>query len=116
MDFRVKGGRGKPEKEGALRLRKEMERHGWHVHRLNVSTGNYSTPGFPDFYCTHLRFGVRWIETKIEGGRLESSQVERFKQFAEHNIGVWILTDERDYQKLFEQPNWWQLCWQGMIR
>ena len=102
----IKKKREAPEKDGAKRLIKEMMLHCWKVHRLNVSAGTYSTPGFPDYYATHKIHGAKWIETKVPNGTLSSSQVERFKSFAEHNIGVWILFDEKDYPKLFDPPNW----------
>ena len=114
MEF--KHPKGKPEKEGAQRCVKEMRKHGWKCHRLNVSAGEFSTTGFPDYYCTHLKFGSRWIEFKQPNGRLEPSQVERFRDFAEHGIGVWVMHDENDYQLLFEKPNWWKWTWKGLIR
>lgn len=105
-----------PEKDGAKRLIQVAKKHGWKCHRLNISAGNYSTPGFPDYYFTHVKYGARWVEFKVPSGRLESSQVEKFKEFAEHGIGVWILYDEKDYDKLLKESNWWQYTWRGLIR
>jgi hypothetical protein len=109
VNFKSK--RGKPEKEGALRLIHEMERHNWTVHRLNVSAGTYSTPGFPDYYATHKFHGTRWIETKTERGTLSTSQIERFTKFAKDGVGVWVLSDEQDYEKLFLEANWGKFLW-----
>lgn len=109
MEIRKK--REAPEKDGAKRLIKEMTRHGWDVHRLNVSAGEYSTVGFPDYYATHKLHGSRWIETKTHTGKLLVSQIERFSRFAAHNIGVWVLTDELDYEKLFQPSNWGKFSW-----
>lgn len=114
MDF--KKPKGKPEKEICKKIIDLMEKDGWFVHRLNVSAGVYSTTGFPDYYCTHLRHGQRWIEIKTPTGGLEISQIERFKRFGQHGIGVWILTREGDYTKLFEPPNWHTYCLRGKIR
>lgn len=125
------------EKEGTKRCIRLMEQDGWQCHRLNVSAGQFSTPGFPDYYCTILRSKLfillekwnpiykndgerqhynvltqnfRWVEFKRPDGGVEYSQIKRFNNFAKHDIGTWILHTEEDYKKLFKPPNWWQFC------
>ena len=127
--------RKEKEKEGAKRCIDLMRQDGWKCHRLNVSAGEFSTTGYPDYYCTiechnllrKLReFNINWVDSEcnklllnntrwIEFKRsrsssLEMSQIQRFRQFAEHNVGVWILRDENDYSLIYKEPNWWQWC------
>lgn len=107
----IKKKREAPENDGKARLIAEMKRHLWKVHKLNVSAGIYSTPGFPDLYATHKVHGQRWIETKVEDGYVRRTQIDKFLEFAAHDIGVWVLFDERDYPKLFEPCNWGKFLW-----
>lgn len=100
--------RKKPEKTGAQRLINLMRSEGWKCRRLNVSAGIYSTPGFPDYFCTHYKYGQRWIETKALGMKLRQEQAEFARDCEVANIGVWVCHDEKDYQLLFEKPNWWR--------
>ena len=108
--------RGKPEKRASEALVDLMQSHGWVIKRLNVSAGNYSTPGWPDYFAAHHKHGPRWIEMKIKGGSLEESQIKFCTDFAAVKVGVWILTGPNDYKLLFEEPNWWQYCMRGKIR
>ena len=112
MEF--KEPRSKPEKEGADRLIKFMKSRGWYMFpRLH---GSMFQKGYPDSLWGHKAFGQRFIEFKIRTGGLEPSQVEIFTKMAAYGIGVWVLYDERYYNKLFEPPNWWQYCMRGRIR
>ena len=80
-----------------------MRNEGWKCRRLNVSAGIYSTPGFPDYFCTHYKHGQRWIETKAPGGKLRKEQ-EEFASYCEMaNIGVCVFNDEKDYTLIFDK-------------
>lgn len=110
--------RGKPEKEGAQRAIVALRADGWFVKRLNVSAGQYSTPGFPDYYAVHkFRKLWRWIEFKIRGGSLELSQVELWTKWIEAGVHVYVISDEKDIPLLYKpEGNWWQFCIRGKIR
>jgi hypothetical protein len=115
MQFRQP--RAKPEKEAATKLIKLMRKEGWYVKRLNVSAGQYSTPGFPDYYCLHKVHGQRWVETKShDSGKLEASQLDTFAEWSKYGMGVWVLTGESDYKLLFEKPNWWKYAFRGDVK
>jgi len=67
--------------------------------------GNKYQSGFPDLYCFHHTFGVRWVEVKRPiGYRFTSAQIHFFP----HIQKVWIMTapTEVEYAKLFSDPNW----------
>ena len=131
------------ERDGKRRFIEVAKKEGWQVHTLNVSAGEFSTTGFPDAFmaispsrlCSLLyrykdviskitlpfeinivRENYRWIEFKTKTGLLEASQVERFRKFAECNIGVWVVFDETDYLDIFRPPNWWKFCLAGRIK
>lgn len=70
--------------------------------------GSLYQSGFPDLYCDHPDYGVRWVEMKNpEGYKFTKAQVETFPKF---NCGIWIITaaTEYEYKKLFRPPNWYQ--------
>lgn len=80
--------------------------HEWFVKELH---GNVYQNGFPDLFAAHAKSGTRWIEVKLPtGSRLEQSQRDTFGEFTKRNIGVWILTDDSDWEfnKLFGPSNW----------
>lgn len=58
----------------------------------------------------------RWIETKTKEGSLEPSQAELYGKWIGHNVGTWVLHDEKDYPLLFQFPNFSSLCLRGKIR
>lgn len=83
---------------------------GWLV---KPTHGDQYQSGFPDLYCTHSRYGSRWVEVKLpgmKGSRFTSAQMEWFPKFCANGSGVWILTGatETEYQKLFKNFNWWE--------
>jgi hypothetical protein len=83
---------------------------GWFV---KPTHGNMFQSGFPDLFCTHTRYGQRWIEVKLpdmKGSHFTGAQLEDFPKLCANGSGVWILTaaTELEYQKLFARPNWYQ--------
>lgn len=89
------------------RIIKLLTLKGWYT---KVTHGNALQKGLPDIFACHSSYGSRWIEIKRPvGGRYTSAQLTVFKSFASKNIGVWLLTGEHDYDRLFGPPNWHSL-------
>src|SRR4051794_9550684 len=72
--------------------------------------GNIYQVGFPDLFCAHLKYGMRWVEVKNPNGySFTPAQVEVFPQMAAAGVGIWIITDPFQLPDiLFKPPNWWQ--------
>lgn len=73
--------------------------------------GGMFQAGFPDLYCTHIKYGVRWVEVKLpemKGSRFTNAQKEWFPKLSANGTPIWILTGatESEYRKLFEAENW----------
>lgn len=84
-----------------------MVTRGWLVKETH---GNLYQSGFPDLYCTHSQYGIRWIECKQETGYcFTPAQLEWFPKFTANGTGIWILcaATESEYLKLWHPPNWW---------
>jgi hypothetical protein len=65
----------------------------------------------PDLYIAQKRYGSRWVEVKNpEHYRFTAAQLETFPRMTAAGVGIWILTaaTEKEYQKLFTYPNWYQ--------
>ncbi len=79
---------------------------GWHVMQTH---GNMYQSGFPDLFCTHSRYGQRWVEVKNpKSYKFTPAQLEDFPKICANGSGVWVLiaaTDD-EYGKLFKAPNW----------
>ncbi len=95
--------RGKPEAKGANRLCNYMRARGWGIWKIG---GSKYTVGWPDYYAYHPQHGHRWIETKTKTGKLEPSQKIRFRELTDKGDKVYVLTDEKHYDRLFKEPNW----------
>ena len=73
--------------------------------------GNMYQCGFPDIFAGHRKYGQRWIEVKRAGKGNYSftpAQLEWFPVLTGARVGIWILTNDTDYEieKLFKPPNW----------
>lgn len=97
--------RGHPELDGSKRLRAVMKKAGWWTGKTH---GNQFQRDWPDLFCCHKSFGIRWIETKSTTGKLSVGQGNLAAEWARFGVGVWVLRDERDYEWLFREPNWWR--------
>jgi len=65
--------------------------------------------GFPDLFCAHVTWGIRWVEVKRPVGyRFTAAQLHWFPLFMSAGVGVWVLTSERDSEilKLKGPANW----------
>jgi hypothetical protein len=83
---------------------------GWFVKETH---GNMYQSGFPDLFCTHARYGHRWVEVKDPnrtGDPFTPAQKKTFPLLCMHGSGVWVLVgaNDREYDKLFRKFNWWQ--------
>jgi len=70
--------------------------------------GSIFQAGFPDVFVTHSRYGMRWIEFKIEKHyRFTAAQLEEFPKFAANGTGIWICTDIAQLPGLLFKPQNW---------
>lgn len=99
-----------PEKRIQKAVEEFLTNRGWYVLRTH---GNAVQSGFPDDYCTHKRYGPRWVEIKLpgmKGSQFTAAQLEVFPKLINNGAGVWIITGatEEEYRKLFKKPNYWE--------
>lgn len=92
------------EKTGSDRLRQYMHSQGWFT--VKIPGGRFLS-GFPDIFATHPLHGIKLIETKVPTrGKLSDSQKAMFNKLSRHGAKIYILHDEKNYDKLFNEPNW----------
>lgn len=103
--MQFKGPRRQDEKRGSDKLRAFLQQRGWNVEKTH---GSQYQSGWPDLYAMHPNYGERWIETKTDSGRIRNSQRIKFTKWRRFGVKVWILRDEKDYEWLFGEPNWWR--------
>lgn len=87
-------------------LMRFLENRGWIVENMH---GNMYQSGIPDLYCFKKEYGERWIDVKVEGRySFTKAQIIKWPKWEKAGIGIWILTGstQRDYDRLFEPPNW----------
>ncbi len=69
--------------------------------------GNAYQCGLPDLFCCSQSYGIRWIEVKNpKKFAFTDAQLTVFTKFASKNVGIWVMTDEKQYDNLFGRPNW----------
>lgn len=73
---------------------------------VKATHGNMYQWGFPDLFCAHRRYGIRWVEVKTPSGHFTPAQLEWFPKFQSAGVGVWVMLGTDDYSKLFGPPNW----------
>lgn len=83
-----------------------MEANGWFVIKTH---GNAFQSGLPDLYATHRVYGQRWIEMKVEGGRLTPAQAYTFKKLSAHGDKIWILRGPDDYPLILKPTDNWKI-------
>jgi len=106
--------KARPEDLIVQQLKSYLKTRDWLVKKTH---GNEFQSGFPDLFCYHRKYGLRWIEVKTPTGHLQGSQIQFFQELAAVGCGVWILTAANDdqYQLLFSSANWfWFLPHMGM--
>ena len=78
----------------------------WHVERM---VGNMYQSGVPDIYIAHKKYGDRWVDLKNPTSyEFTRAQIAKWPIWDAHGIGIWIITCNEDYPKLFKPPNWRQ--------
>lgn len=95
--------RNQPEKRGENELRDYMARQGWLTVKL---AGSKFQKHLPDLLCIHPDFGVKFIEMKAEKGVLSDEQRMMFRKMERYGAKIYIFRNSRDYDKLFDIPNW----------
>lgn len=84
-------------------VRRALSLTGWGTWK---SHGNKFQKGWPDLFACHSEHGARWIEMKTPRGKLTRDQRIMFPRWAEHGVGIWILTGVHDIALLWCLPNW----------
>lgn len=85
---------------------KYLRFRGWYVKETH---GNMYQSGFPDLYCSHVKYRQRWVEVKNPlQYSFTSAQRENFPLMSANGSPIWILTaaTEDEYRKLWCPENW----------
>lgn len=78
----------------------------WYVKETH---GNLYQSGFPDLFCTHIKYGHRWVEVKNPKHFVFTpAQMLTFPLLVANGSGVWVLVGPEDSEidKLFKPCNW----------
>lgn len=72
--------------------------------------GSVYQSGFPDLYCTHIKYGARLVEVKLpgmKGSKFTPAQLEWFPILHGNGSPIWVLVaaNEAEYKKLFQPAN-----------
>jgi hypothetical protein len=97
-----------PEYHVRAAIIKMLEGYGWIV---KIVHGSMYQSGLPDLYCTHKKYGPRWIEVKLPnmvGSRWTAEQYKTFPILSDNGTPIWVLVaaTETEYKKLFMPENW----------
>jgi hypothetical protein len=63
-----------PEKRVQAAVKRNLKTLGFHVSDLSQPRASMQTPGLPDLFAMHARYGAVWIEVKAPGGKLSANQ------------------------------------------
>lgn len=79
---------------------------GWFVQRMH---GSMYQSGVPDIWCSHAKYGPRWIEVKRKSGhRFTAAQQEKFPQMAAAGATIHVAFSVDEIPTLlFKAPNWY---------
>lgn len=76
---------------------------GWVV---KATHGSAYSSGFPDLFCWHPCYGLRWVDVKVEDRfSYTKAQCQTWTEWESKGLGVWIMFGESCYDKLFGPPN-----------
>jgi hypothetical protein len=95
-----------PEGKIQWKLVRYLRARGWVVMETH---GNLYQKGFPDLYCTHIKYGARWVEVKNPlSYSFTTEQYHSFPLLESGGAGVWILVaaTEEEYLKLWRPSNY----------
>jgi hypothetical protein len=83
---------------------KFLLQRGWRVERM---IGNALQNGIPDIYIMHPKHGDRWVDLKNPHDyEFTRAQRNKWPVWEKYGVGIWIITGNDDYDKLFGPPNW----------
>ncbi len=103
--------RSSPEDAIQRRIVSAMELRRWFVRETH---GNAFQKGFPDLFCWHATYGLRWIDCKVPARfKYTKAQVIQWPKWEAGGVGVWVMfaDSEEEYGKLFKPHNfrdYWQ--------
>lgn len=105
--IKIRNCKSGPEAEIQEAILKYLRHREWYCKETH---GNMFQSGFPDLYCTHRLYGIRWIEVKNPlAYSFTNAQMSDFPMLSANGTGVWILTaaTESEYLKLWGPQNWY---------
>jgi hypothetical protein len=84
-----------------------MVKRGWMMRKVHGST---YMKGWPDYWCYHPDFGMRWVEMKRPNhGRLKNTQIKFFGELNKFGCPVTIALGVEDYLMIVKKENnWWK--------
>jgi len=96
----------KPEDEIQKAIISYMKARKWFVREMHAGAKIF---GWPDLYCSHKHFGVRWVEVKLpgmKGSKFTKNQLVWFPQMIQNGSYIWIFTaaNTYNYELLFKRP------------
>ena len=81
-----------------------LEARHWNVERM---IGNMLQFGIPDIFIAHKKYGDRWVDLKNPVAyEFTMAQIIKWPIWEKHGTGIWIITSNEGYDKLFKPPNW----------
>lgn len=84
---------------------KELTLKQWYVKSTH---GNAYQSGFPDLFCTHFSYGMRWLEVKKpKGYSFTAAQLECFPKFCAYGSKIWVATSHIGVEELLMKPSNW---------
>lgn len=108
-------GRSRPEAKIQKALKTFLKARDWLVESTH---GSAFQRGFPDLFLAHPKWGIRWVDVKVEG-RYSFTKAQRIKWplWERYGVGIWVLTaaNQENYDRLFAPPNWrsyWKSSWE----
>lgn len=97
--------RSRPEAAIQKKVIDFLTMRGWYVKSTH---GNAYQSGFPDLFCYHPDYGMRWVDIKNPlNYRYTKAQCQTWPVMEQYGCGVWIMVaaTEEEYAKLFQPPN-----------
>jgi len=91
------------ESDGQRRFFARARECGWYVKKLH---GGRFQSGLPDCVLIHKVHGTKWVEFKVPGEPLRSTQKACFFEMHQAGAQIYVFHDEREYDLLFRPPNW----------
>lgn len=82
---------------------KELRNKGWYVIEMHASQ---VLSGMPDLYCTHSKYGQRWLELKLESKHCwTTGQKENFPKMVANGTKIWVSFSHQNVEDLLMKPS-----------